>query len=181
MKRTIAICMLLPLFASPAVAQKKKTPVKTEYDKFKDTTCATVDFGDLATFRIRVTRENVSVLMDAYYCWRGQKPERPTTIEVRLRSASTSWLSGMRNPIQSVIFLLDDNERLTLPGKYEYVVDRRYGGVSQITMEATPDEVLQIANSKTVEFQVTGDIYKLKQKNLVKLKDLAENGSPGNP
>lgn len=175
--KCIFVCIIACLVLLPVVAQKKKSAVKIQYDKFKDVTCGTVDLGDLATFRIRLSGENVAVLMDAFYCSSGQKLERPTNIELRLRSRATSWLSGMRERTPRVIFLLDDSERLSLQGRYEYVVDKVLGGVSQITINATPEEILQIANAKMVEFQISGDAYKLKQKNLEKLKDLAESGS----
>jgi len=177
MNRIATVSIMLVLFALPAVAQKKKTAVKTQYDKFKDVTCGSVYLGDVAPFRV-LSGENAAVLMDASYCSSGQKLERPTIIEIRLRSRATTWLAGMRDPTPRVIFLLDNNDRLSLQGKYEYVVDKVLGALSQITIAATADEVLKIAGAKTAEFQISGEGYKLKQNNLAKLKDLAENGSP---
>lgn len=164
MKRNIAVCIVAVLLALPILAQKKKSSVKVEYDKFKEITCAAVDLGDLATVRIRIARENVAVLMDASYCSSGQKLEPPTSIVIRLRSQATSWLSGMHAQTPDIIFLLNDTDRLSLQGKYEYVADRVLGGASQITLRVSPDELLRIANAKTVEFQVSGDSYKLNQK-----------------
>jgi len=115
--------------------------------------------------------------MDASYCSAGQKLEASNQILVRLRSRAQSWLSGMRERTPAVIFLLDGTDRVTFRSKYEYVVDRVLGGVSQITFHTSPDELLRIANAKTVEFQVTGEAYKLKQKELGKLKDLAESAT----
>jgi hypothetical protein len=174
MKQVFPALLLLVAMALPIAAQKKKSAVKLEYDKFKDITCATVDLGDLATVRVRLATENVAVLMDAFYCAPGQTVAAPTSINVRLRSQARSWLSGMRDRNPLVIFLLDDSERLTFSGKYEYVVDKVLGGASQITFRVAPDELAKIGDAKTVEFQVTGESYKLDKKNLSRLKDLAE-------
>jgi hypothetical protein len=49
---------------------------------------------------------------------------------------------------------------------------------SEKTFRIAPDTLAKIGDSKSVEFQVTGDSYKLNQKNLTKLKDLAEYAPP---
>lgn len=66
---------------------------------------------------------------------------------------------------------------MALQGKYEYVIDKALGAVSQITIESKRDELLQIASARTVEFQISGEVYKLKQKDLAKLKDIADSGA----
>lgn len=111
----ILVCVIAFLAVSPIVAQKKKSDVKIQYDKFKDITCGSVYLGDVAPFRI-FSGENAAVLVDASYCTSGEKLERPTNIEFRLRSKATPWLSGVREPTPRVIFLLDGSDRLSLSG-----------------------------------------------------------------
>jgi hypothetical protein len=171
-KRKIVCAVTLVLGALPATAQKKNS-VKVEYDKFKDITCASVPLGIVSSFRQEVVAVGASVSMDASYCTPGQKLEPPSQIGVRFRSKATSWLSGMREGTPTVIFLLDGT-RLALRGRYEYVIDN--GGTSQITLQVGRDELIQITGSKAVEFQIYDVAYKLKQKDLAKLKDLAESG-----
>ncbi len=144
-KRTIVCAVILLLGALPATAQKKKSDVKVNYDKFKDITCAGVDLGIVSSFRQEVVAVGASVSMDASYCTPGQKLEPPSQIGVRFRSKATSWLSGMREGTPNVIFLLDGT-RLALRGTYEYVIDN--GGTSQITLQVGRDELIQITGSK---------------------------------
>jgi hypothetical protein len=42
MRRNIVLCGIALLMALTASAQKKKTALKVDYDKFKDITCATL-------------------------------------------------------------------------------------------------------------------------------------------
>ncbi len=164
-KRTIVCAATLVLGTLPATAQKK---VAVEYDKFKDITCASINIGDVShSFLSDV------VVMDASYCSRGQKLEAPTMIELRLYSKA--WL-GVINQY-SVIFLLDGNERLTFVGNPGVATSRILGDVGSITIEVQRGELLRITSAKMVEFQLGGGAYKLKQKDLAKLKDLAESRS----
>jgi hypothetical protein len=169
-KRKILPCVIaLALGALPATAQKKKSEVKVNYDKFKDITCASIYIGDISH-----SFASDLVLMDASYCSPGQKLEAPTVIKVRL--ISKAWL-GVVDPPRA-IFLLDGTERLTFVGNYGVAAERILGDVGSITLEVQQGELLRITSAKLVEFQLLGATYKLKQKELAKLKDLAETGTP---
>jgi hypothetical protein len=146
---------------------KKKSDVKVNYDKFKDLTCAGIYVGDIShSFASDV------VIMNGSYCSRGQKLELPTTIELSLYSKA--WLGVISQ--QTVIFLLDGNERLTFvgnPGSATLIV---LGDCDSITLEVGRLELLRITSAKLVEFQLGGAAYKLKEKELAKLRDPAESG-----
>jgi hypothetical protein len=168
-KRKILLCAVaLMVGALPATAQKKKSDVKVNYDKFKDLTCASIYVGNIShSFASDV------VVIDASYCSRGQKLEVPTMIELRLYSKA--WLGVISQ--QQVIFLLDGSERLTFVGNPGAVTSRILGDCGSITLEVQRGELLRISSAKLAEFQLGGAAYKLKEKELSKLKDLAESGS----
>jgi hypothetical protein len=178
-RKAVLLGAIILVLALPIVAQKKQTAVKVDYDKFKDVTCASVDLGNIVSFRALVASQQ-SVIMDAAYCSPGQTLEKPSHIQLRFRTHDDNWLSGAGGHVPTVIFLLDGTDRLPVSGIYEYVVDKVMGGIAQVTLQVTTDELLHITSAKSVEFQASGEAYKLNQTNLTKLKDLAQNGRQTN-
>jgi len=149
----------------PTAAQKKSV-VKVEYHKFEDATCASVSLGEipLTSFWDRAVSPGI-LLVDAAYCSSGKILKPPAIIQLRFyrRNRADEKIEP------SVIFLLDTTDRLTLEGKSEYAGDFVY-----VKFQVEPNQLLQIARAKTVEFQILGLAYKLNPKNLAKLKELAE-------
>jgi len=166
-ERKILLCAIaLVLGALPATAQEKKSEVKVNYDKLKDRTCASIYIGHISD---SLTSHTVS--MYASYCSQGQKLEAPTMIDLRLYSGA--WLEVV-NEQWRASFLLDGNERLTFVGRSVGVPGTNVGSMS---VEVPRGDLLRITSAKLVEFQLGAAVYKLQEKELGKLKDLAESRS----